>query len=421
MKVLISCKFSSAIWSDNVTGFLLFIGFYDVIAAAEYPSCFRAILFEQRIELTSYAHIEGIAKQIRSKAECEKRAEDSFVTASVSSTAILHSGPSSTPPVFNNILTAVSAINNDTVSVADQVFAQISPILNSIIDEINLLRDRIDSIERIVDNSHNRHEKVRREIRKVRRTTSEILDRLPKKPAFRGIKYIWISCNSLVLFCLHFYLVSSLSNKYSVVSFDHGSFSYLASDKKLAVDRNIDYDIQSKKCQNLICRNMFILCVLERNIAIAKNLCVTRTTVHRTVKRYQELGTVEDHSRSGRPMSVNTSRIRKIVKKRIFRDNKRFMRKMASDLNISPTSMRRIVKYELGFYPYKISLAHMLMEKMKVNHYEKQGNSSASLDRTTPRTCSSLMRKFSLSIRHAIVRTAGNFFNVTTRGFRKHP
>uniref|UniRef100_A0A1I7WLE1 HTH araC/xylS-type domain-containing protein n=1 Tax=Heterorhabditis bacteriophora TaxID=37862 RepID=A0A1I7WLE1_HETBA len=38
---------------------------------------------------------------------------------------------------------------------------------------------------------------------------------------------------------------------------------------------------------------------------------------------------------------------------------------MASDLNISPTSMRRIVKHELGFYPYKIHRAHMLTEKMK--------------------------------------------------------
>uniref|UniRef100_A0A1I7WH57 HTH_Tnp_Tc3_2 domain-containing protein n=1 Tax=Heterorhabditis bacteriophora TaxID=37862 RepID=A0A1I7WH57_HETBA len=103
----------------------------------------------------------------------------------------------------------------------------------------------------------------------------------------------------------------------------------------------------------------------EKSVAIAKKLCVTRMALHRTVKRYQELGILKDHPRSGRPRSVNTSRIRKMVKKKILRDNKRSMRKMASDLNISSTSMRRIVKDELGFYPYKIRQVHMLTEKMK--------------------------------------------------------
>uniref|UniRef100_A0A1I7X5M7 Tick transposon n=1 Tax=Heterorhabditis bacteriophora TaxID=37862 RepID=A0A1I7X5M7_HETBA len=43
----------------------------------------------------------------------------------------------------------------------------------------------------------------------------------------------------------------------------------------------------------------------------------------------------------------------------------------ASDPNISQTPMRRIVQQELGFYPYDIRRAYMLMEKIKVNRYEK--------------------------------------------------
>uniref|UniRef100_A0A1I7WYC7 Transposase n=1 Tax=Heterorhabditis bacteriophora TaxID=37862 RepID=A0A1I7WYC7_HETBA len=57
--------------------------------------------------------------------------------------------------------------------------------------------------------------------------------------------------------------------------------------------------------------------------------------------------------------------------KRILRDNKRSMRKMASDLNISLKSMGRVIKHEQKFYPYKIRQAHILTGKMKVNRYEK--------------------------------------------------
>uniref|UniRef100_A0A1I7X8V0 Helix-turn-helix domain-containing protein n=1 Tax=Heterorhabditis bacteriophora TaxID=37862 RepID=A0A1I7X8V0_HETBA len=65
--------------------------------------------------------------------------------------------------------------------------------------------------------------------------------------------------------------------------------------------------------------------------------------VHRTVKRYEELGIAKDGPRSGRRRSMNMS------SKRILRDNKRPMRKMTSDLNISPASIRRMIKHELRF------------------------------------------------------------------------
>uniref|UniRef100_A0A1I7WJ63 HTH_Tnp_Tc3_2 domain-containing protein n=1 Tax=Heterorhabditis bacteriophora TaxID=37862 RepID=A0A1I7WJ63_HETBA len=109
----------------------------------------------------------------------------------------------------------------------------------------------------------------------------------------------------------------------------------------------------------------------EKNIVIAKKLYVTTIAVHQTSKRYQEFGTVKDCPRSGRPRSVNTSCVIKMVNKRILRDKKRLMRKIASDLNISLTSMRRIVKHELRFYPYKSRRAHMLTKKMKANRYEQ--------------------------------------------------
>uniref|UniRef100_A0A1I7X9R3 HTH_Tnp_ISL3 domain-containing protein n=1 Tax=Heterorhabditis bacteriophora TaxID=37862 RepID=A0A1I7X9R3_HETBA len=71
--------------------------------------------------------------------------------------------------------------------------------------------------------------------------------------------------------------------------------------------------------------------------------------VHHIVKRYQKLSSVEDHPKGAKPRSVNTFRVIKMVKKRILRDSKRSMRKIASNLNISRASMRRIVKHKLGF------------------------------------------------------------------------
>uniref|UniRef100_A0A1I7XSF1 HTH psq-type domain-containing protein n=1 Tax=Heterorhabditis bacteriophora TaxID=37862 RepID=A0A1I7XSF1_HETBA len=67
---------------------------------------------------------------------------------------------------------------------------------------------------------------------------------------------------------------------------------------------------------------------------------------------------------------MSTSRVRKITK-RTLQDNKRPMTKMASDLNIIPTSVMRIDEHELGFYPYKIRRSYILTEKIKVNRYEK--------------------------------------------------
>uniref|UniRef100_A0A1I7XU91 TPR_REGION domain-containing protein n=1 Tax=Heterorhabditis bacteriophora TaxID=37862 RepID=A0A1I7XU91_HETBA len=102
----------------------------------------------------------------------------------------------------------------------------------------------------------------------------------------------------------------------------------------------------------------------EKNFAIAKKLYTTRMAFHRTVKQYKEFGLVEDCPGNGRSRSVNSSRARKMVKKKILRDNKRSMGKMASDHNIGPTSMRRIVEHVLGFYSYKIRRAYILNRRM---------------------------------------------------------
>ena len=67
-----------------------------------------------------------------------------------------------------------------------------------------------------------------------------------------------------------------------------------------------------------------------------------RMFVIRTIKRYQETGSVEDRTRSGRPCTVVTPKVCKAVREQIRRNPRRSMRKMASTIKISHRSVQRI-------------------------------------------------------------------------------
>lgn len=73
---------------------------------------------------------------------------------------------------------------------------------------------------------------------------------------------------------------------------------------------------------------------------IAERLKSPRSTVFQTIKRFQELGSSEDRSRSGRPRTVNTAAVRNKLRLRLKRNPRRSLRNTARDLNMKRETVR---------------------------------------------------------------------------------
>lgn len=108
-----------------------------------------------------------------------------------------------------------------------------------------------------------------------------------------------------------------------------------------------------------------------RPVDIAKTLKISISTVRRAIKRFEETGGLEDRQRSGRPPTACTPANREKLRKRIQRNPKRSMRGMARSMQISDWAVRKMVKNQLDYRPYKIQEAHFLSETMKKNRLQK--------------------------------------------------
>lgn len=97
------------------------------------------------------------------------------------------------------------------------------------------------------------------------------------------------------------------------------------------------------------------------------HLNINKLFVHRTIKRYNETGSVEKRYGGGRKKTATSPKIVRHVKARINRNPRRSGRKMAKELKISRRSMQRILKNMLSLKPLKIQNCHNLTpEQMKV-------------------------------------------------------
>lgn len=87
----------------------------------------------------------------------------------------------------------------------------------------------------------------------------------------------------------------------------------------------------------------------------------TRKAILDLVRKFDKTGSVEDVARPSRSRSVSTDENRKRVRVNFQQNSESSTRRAALELNLSRTSLRRMMK-ELGLKPYRPQLLHALNE-----------------------------------------------------------
>ena len=97
----------------------------------------------------------------------------------------------------------------------------------------------------------------------------------------------------------------------------------------------------------------------------------SRKLIYRTIKRYKETGSLNDKARSGRPRTERTIGLKAKVQKRIVRNPRRSMRKMARDFGVSSRTIRRVVHDQLGLKSLKRRKVHMLTKSIREKRLQR--------------------------------------------------
>ena len=95
------------------------------------------------------------------------------------------------------------------------------------------------------------------------------------------------------------------------------------------------------------------------------NGAISLPTIERWCKSIHDTGSINLSCSSGRPRTIRTKAAIRKVKNRCERGKHVSSRKLARDLNISRTSVRRILKDDLGLRAYKILNEPLLTDEHK--------------------------------------------------------
>lgn len=98
---------------------------------------------------------------------------------------------------------------------------------------------------------------------------------------------------------------------------------------------------------------------------LLKLLKIKKKCVYRTIKRFNELNTIDDKPRSGRPREIRTNAAVKAVAQRIRRNPLRKQKIMAREMKIPPRTMSRIIKEDLGLGACRRSTGQRLTDALR--------------------------------------------------------
>lgn len=87
-----------------------------------------------------------------------------------------------------------------------------------------------------------------------------------------------------------------------------------------------------------------------------------RSTVRLWVKNFRETASADKKKPKGRKRSVRISKVLEQVRTSVQISPTRSIRKRSANLNITRTSLQRILSKDLSFHPYKILITQKLEE-----------------------------------------------------------
>lgn len=107
---------------------------------------------------------------------------------------------------------------------------------------------------------------------------------------------------------------------------------------------------------------------------LLKPIGINERFVFRTLKRFEETGSVVDRVRSGRPRSARTEKVINAVRARIERKPLRKQKILSREMNVAPRTMSRILRDDLHLSAYKRYTRHLLTDKLKeIRRIRSQG------------------------------------------------